>query len=122
MKTARSIALLTGLAFMSVHVFAQANMTSEQLAKQQTELVKRNINKVTPEEENKVLMVEQEFARNLEHARTKSGSDTAAISKRTLYLCDIRDSKIKKILTDLQYSQYLDMEKGWGCKLNCTKQ
>jgi hypothetical protein len=118
-----NIALLTGLVFVSMLCTAQEKKPADtkQLAQQQTDEVKKNVDKVSPDQLGKILPVELEFAKGIEDARTKTKSDTIAMNKRTLKLCKSRDAKIKTVLTAEQYSQYLDMEKGKGCKLNCTK-
>jgi hypothetical protein len=121
MKTFKTAIAILGLAFISINISAQAPINAAQLAKEQTEMVKKNVDKVTPDQQNKILPIEQEFANNMQSARNKSKADTAEMNKRTFKLCKSRDAKIKTVLTASQYSQYLDMEKGWSCKLNCTK-
>jgi hypothetical protein len=121
MKTLKTTIAIIGLAFISINVSAQAPINATQLAQQQTDMIKKNVDKVTPDQQNKILPIEQEFANNMQSARNKSKADTVEMNKRTLKLCKSRDAKIKTVLTSNQYSQYLDMEKGWSCKLNCTK-
>jgi hypothetical protein len=122
MKTLNAT-ILAGLFFVSLSALAQEKSTTDtkQLAQEQTDQVKKNVDKVTPDELGKILSVEQEFAKGMQDARIKCNGDTVAMNKKALKLCKSRDTKIKTVLTTAQYSQYLDMEKGWGCKLNCTK-
>jgi hypothetical protein len=123
MKTRTVLSLFIGLSFFATSVLAQqkGTMTNKQLAEQQTDQVKKNVDKITPDEINKILPVEEEFANNMQYARDKAKGDTIVMNKKAVKLCKIRDTKIKAVLTSQQYSQYLDMEKGFGCKLNCTK-
>ena len=123
MKNFIFVLLLVGLSFITVNVLCQGKGTisAKQLAQQQTEQVKKNVDKVTPDELSKILPVEQEFANGIQDAREISNGDTLAMYAKVLLLSNNRDSKIQMILTPIQYSQYMDMEKGWGCKLNCTK-
>ncbi|HSY77046.1 MAG TPA: hypothetical protein VK890_09335 [Bacteroidia bacterium] len=123
MKTVNAIILAGSLFCISFSAMAQEKSTldTKQLAQQQTDEVKKNVDKITPDQLSKILPVEQEFANGMRDARIKCNSDTVAMNRRALKLCKSRDTKIKTVLTTEQYSQYLDMEKGKGCKLNCTK-
>jgi hypothetical protein len=123
MRTIKSILVLTVVTFTTINTMAQVKGTlnNQQLAQQQTDEIKKNVDKITPDETNKILPVELEFANSMQDIRNKSKGDTITANKNAVKLCKIRDGKMKTVLTSGQYSQYLDMEKGKSCKLNCTK-
>ena len=123
MKTPKSLVLLIALSSIAMDGFTQQKKLTdtEQMAEDQTDQVKKNVDKVTAEQASKILTIELKFASSLQDVRNKNKSDTVTINKKAMKLGKIRDAKIKAVLTDMQFSQYLDMEKGWGCKLNCDK-
>jgi hypothetical protein len=123
MKTTRSILILAFAALTSVNTMAQnkATLDNKALAQQQTDEIKKNVDKVTPAEADLILPIELEFANNLQNIQSKSKGDTIMANKKTVKAGKIRDGKIKTVLTSDQFSQYMDMEKGKSCKLNCTK-
>jgi hypothetical protein len=122
MKTLMTVLTCAGVLFITVNVLSQSNSTlnAKQLAQQQTDQIKKNVDKVTPTELSRILPAEQEFANGIQDARRITNGDTLAMYANVLRLSNNRDTEIQMILTAIQYSQYLDMEKGWGCKLNCT--
>jgi hypothetical protein len=123
MKILKSLVLLIALSSIVMNGFSQQkNITdTKQVAEDQTDQVKKNVDKVTAEQASKILTIEQKFASDMQDAHNRNKGDTVIINKKAMKLGKIRDAKIKAVLTDMQFSQYLDMEKGWGYKLNCDK-
>src|SRR5580704_163339 len=106
MKTLKLATLAAGFAFVALNVSAQerTHMDPQQMAQKQTEQIKSSVTGITPDEESKILAVEQDFAKSAQDARTSSNGDREAMRSKMQPLRESRDAKIKGILTADQYT------------------
>jgi hypothetical protein len=111
MKTLKSLAI-AGLAFITFNLTAQerAHMDPQQMAQSQTDKIKKSVSGVTPDQESKILAVEQESAKAMQDARTSSNGDRDAMRTKMKSLREDRDAKIKGILNADQYAEYQRMQ------------
>jgi hypothetical protein len=119
MKTLKSFALLTGMAFLAVTVSAQEKCTKDQQqsSQKQTDLIKKNVTGLTSNQKNKILTVEQDYAIGMQEACTGINGNKDTVNSKKPQLHETLDNQIKTILTANQYAQYLKMEevpKGQG--------
>lgn len=108
------MAIIAGLAFITLHVSAQsqggAKMDPQQMAQKMTDRVKQNVTGITADEEKQILAAEQDFVTGMQTARANSNGDRDAMHTQMETLKSTRDAKIKTILTADQYTQYQKME------------
>jgi hypothetical protein len=109
MKIAKSFAIVAGLALIGFCASAQT-MDPQQEAQKETAEIKTNVTGITPDEESKILGVEQEYSKSMQDAH-KTITDKDAMKTQCKQLCNSRDAKIKAILTSDQNKQYLKVEK-----------
>jgi len=119
MKTLKLVTLAAGFAFVALNVSAQekGHMDPQQMAQKQTEQIKSSVTGITPDEESKILAVEQDFAKSAQDARESSNGDRETMRSKIQPIRESRDAKIKGILTADQYAQYQKMEESrqqWG--------
>ncbi|MGP8217231.1 MAG: hypothetical protein ACLQQ4_16800 [Bacteroidia bacterium] len=118
MKILKSFVIIAGMALISFNVYAQERtpMDPQQMARKQTDNIKKNVTGITPDQESKILAVEQEFSQAMQDARNSSNGDREAMRSKMQPLKENRDAKIKGILTSDQYAQYQKMEEShqWG--------
>jgi hypothetical protein len=115
MKTLSLILFTAGISATTLTASAQQvgerpKMDPQQMAQKQTEQIKRSVTNLTPDEESKILAVEQDFAKAAQDARTNSNGDRDAMRAKMQPLRQDRDAKIKGILTSDQYAEYQKME------------
>ena len=110
MKTLKLATLVAGLAFIALNATAQekVNMDPQQMAQKQTAQIKESVTGITADQESKILVVEQDFAKSVQDLRTSSDRDEMRSKMKPLR--ESRDAKIKAILTADQYAQYEKME------------
>ena len=113
MKILKSLALLAGFAFIAGNISAQEKCTKDQqqMAKKETDKVKKNVTGVNSDQESKILAVEQEHAKACDEAKIATKGDKDAMKSKMKEACESRDEKIKGILNADQYTQYQKMEK-----------
>lgn len=112
MKTFQSLALITGLAFLTINTSAQeqSGPNPQNMAQKMTAAVKQNVTGITPDQETKILAIETDFAKGMIDARNNAGDDHDAMRTKMKPLKEARDTKMKAILTDDQYAQYQKVE------------
>lgn len=126
MKTLNLFLLTAGISATTLTASAQQGggrpmMDPQQMAQRQTEQIKKSVTNVTPDEESKILAVEQDFAKAAQDARNSSNGDRDSMRTKMQTLRQDRDTKIKGILTADQYAEYQKMEESrqqWGGKRN----
>ena len=108
MKILKSFALAAGLAIITANVSAQekAQMDPQQWAQKQTAQIKSSVTGITPDQESKILAVEQAFAKSMQDAKAASNGDRDAMRAKMEPAKQDRDTKIKAILTADQGAQY----------------
>lgn len=116
MKIFKTLTLLAGLALATANVSAQAsdqaNPDPKQMAQKMTATVKQTVTGITPDQETKIVAVEEDYAKGMNDARTSSNGDHDAMRTKMQPLKEARDTKMKAILTDDQYAQYQKAEAG----------
>jgi protein CpxP len=112
MKTLKVLAIAT-ICCLTTHTWAQERekMDPQQMAQKQTDNIKQHVTGITSDQEAKILVVEQDFSKAAQDARASSNGDRDAMRSKMAPLREDRDTKIKAILTDAQYTQYTQMEK-----------
>ncbi len=127
MKTLKMLALAT-VCTVALGASAQEHqkMDPQQMAQKQTDNIKQHVSGITPDEESKILAIEQDFSKAAQDARTSSNGDRDAMKAKMEPLRQNRDAKIKAVLTVDQYTQYSQMEKdhqsGGGKKEGSSQQ
>jgi len=108
MKIFKSLALAAGLAFITTGVYAQekAQMDPQQWAQKQTSQIKEHVTGITPDQESKILAIEQNFAKSMMATRAASNGDREAMRAKMEPARQNRDTKIKAILNAGQCTQY----------------
>ena len=109
MKIIKSLALAAGLAIMTANVSAQEKtpgMDPQAMAQKQTNQIKASVTGITPDQESKILAVEQEFTKAMQDARASSNDDRDAMRAKMEPARQTRDTKIKAILNADQGAQY----------------
>jgi hypothetical protein len=116
MKTLKSIAVIAGLAFITINLSAQGgggnmgNMDPQQRAQKETANIKEHVTGITPDQESKISAVEQDFAKSAKDVWSSSNGDHDAMKSKMQPLKESRDAKIKGILSADQYAQYTKMQ------------
>jgi hypothetical protein len=112
MKTLKSFALLSGLAFFALAVSAQEKCTEDQrlTAQKQTDMIAKNVTGLTSDQKNRILTVEQDFEIGIQIVCTDSKGNRDTITSKKPSLHETLDLQIKTILTANQYTQYQQME------------
>lgn len=88
--------------------FSQRGMSAKEFAKQETELMKNNINKLTEIQYERVYNVNLKYANKiLEFKRSADRSEVVKIREK---LKIEKDNEIKKILTKAQYKEYIEYQ------------
>jgi|SRR6185312_4387104 len=108
MKTLKSLAVATGLVIGGLNVSAKT-MDPVQTARKETSEIKTYVIGITPDEERKILSVEQEHAKSIMIA--KSTVADKVYMKTEKKLLKSRDTKIKAVLSTDQYRQYRKEER-----------
>jgi hypothetical protein len=100
------------LAFVALTVSAQdkADLDFQKMAQIQTYQVKQSVNGITPDQEKKILTIEQSFTQAMQQAHATSEGDRNAMHNQSVQLHNDRDMRMKSILTASQYAQYQKME------------
>lgn len=113
MKIFKSLPVVAGFAFITVHISAQApaqndaSKDPQKIAQAQTDQIKRDVTGITPEEENQILAVELDYTKSMQNLlNTTDIADKKALGDKMLPLRASRDAKMKTILTADQYTQY----------------
>ncbi len=111
MKIPKIIATAS-LAFVALTVSAQdkADLDFQKMAQIQTYQVKQSVNGITPDQEKKILTIEQSFTQAMQQAHATSEGDRNAMHNQSVQLHNDRDMRMKSILTASQYAQYQKME------------
>jgi protein CpxP len=112
MKILKSVTCAAAMALIALNVSAQerGNMDPQQMAQKQTSQIKESVTGISPDQESKILAVEQDYAKSMQDARSSSNGDRDAMRSKMKPLRENRDEKIKAILTADQYTQYQKME------------
>ena len=88
--------------------FSQRGMSAKEFAKQETELMKNNINKLTEIQYERVYNVNLKYTKKiLEYKRSADRSEVVKIREK---LKKEKDKEIKKILTKAQYKEYTEYQ------------
>ncbi len=119
MKIIKSLALAAGLALMTANVSAQekAQMDPQAWAQRQTAQIKSSISGITPDQESKILAIEQTFAKSMQDAKAASNGDREAMRAKMEPARQQRDAQIKGVLTadqGIQYDKYTQAHQGMG--------
>ncbi|HTA83540.1 MAG TPA: hypothetical protein VK783_11415 [Bacteroidia bacterium] len=116
MKTLKTLALAS-MCIVALSASAQEHqkMDPNQMAQKQTDNIKQHVTGITPDEESKILVIEQDFSKAAQDARASSNGDRDAMKTKMESLRQERDTKLKGVLTADQYTQYTQMPKEqWG--------
>jgi periplasmic protein CpxP/Spy len=109
MKIYKLLAVTAGLAFITANVSAQAKGPGgdpAQMAQKQTAQIKSMVTGITPDQESKILAIEQQFDKTMQDAKASSNGDRDAMRAKLEPARQDRDTKIKAILTADQATQY----------------
>ena len=124
MKTLKTLALAS-VCIIALNASAQEHqkMAPNQMAQKQTDNIKQHVTGITPDEESKILVIEQDFSKAAQDARANSNGDRDAMKTKMESLRQERDTKLKGVLTPDQYTQYTQMPKEqWGGKRGGSQQ
>jgi len=80
------------------------------MAQKKTAEIKANVSHISTEEETLLSTIEQDYAQSVQAAFSKNNIDNDAIHKEIEELRDDRDKKIKSVLDNDQYIQYMRLE------------
>ena len=106
MKTLRVLAI-AGLGFIAFGTSAQeSNTLDAKWPQKQTEQIKSNVTGVTPDQESKILAIEQNYSKTVQDAFDKRDGDNYTFHNKVLQMQKDRDAKIQAVLSADQYAQY----------------
>ncbi|HXB11459.1 MAG TPA: hypothetical protein VNZ45_05700 [Bacteroidia bacterium] len=109
MKTLKSLAI-AGMVLMAFQVSAQeSNKVDANWPQKQTEQIKANVKGITPEQEGKILAIEQDFTKTVQTELNKSDEDSYSLQHKLPELRKERDAKLQAVLSVDQYTQYLQI-------------
>ena len=100
------------LAFVALTVSAQekADLDFQKMAQIQTYQVKQSVKGLTPDQEQKILNIEQSFTQAMQQAHANSEGDHDAMHNQSVQLRSARDMRMKLVLTANQYAEYQKMQ------------
>lgn len=109
MKTLKSLAI-AGMVLIGFQVSAQeSNTVDAKWPQKQTEQIKANVKAITPEQEGKILAIEQEFTKTVQDELNHNSADSYSFKNKLPKLRKERDAKLQAVLTADQYTQYLQV-------------
>ena len=106
MKTFKTL-FIASVCIVAMNVTAQQR--TQMNPQEKTDNIKEHIKEITPDQEAKILTIEQDFEKASQDARTNTKGD--AMQAKMESLREDRDAKIKGVLTADQYNQYVQMQK-----------
>ena len=122
MNILKSLTILSAVTIISV-LFINASKIGAtpidpQAAQEQTDNIMKCVQGITMEQENNILAVEQETLQSMQDANNANNADKNTADARKRAICYVRDEKIKTILSDDQYHQYITMEEANEAEVN----
>jgi hypothetical protein len=109
MNTLKSLAI-AGMVLMAFQVSAQeSNKVDANWPQKQTGQIKANIKNVTPAQESKILIIEQDFTKAVQDELNHNSADSYSFREKLPQLRKERDTKLQVVLTADQYAQYVQV-------------
>ncbi len=118
MKSLKTLLIVACLAFFSVNISAQSQSLDQshdqpptrserlQIAQNEADHIKQIVTGLTPDQENKIVQIQQDFMEDEQDVRSNSNTSADDIRSKVQSIRQNKEAKIKSILTDEQLAQY----------------